>query len=408
MTWREELGRVTVNGRRMIGASFRGVTFLVESEERSGGRRAVVHEFPLRDDPFVEDLGRRARGFRLDGYVIGDDYLTQRDKLLDALEGSAGPGELVLPGYGAKRAICDKFTVRTTRGEGGLAMFAFDFAEAPTQAPVPTVVVDAPQQVATSADAAIDATDAELVDQYHPAGLPAFALASAETVLANLTAGMGVALGPVASTTQELAALTGRVALITAQASSLVRAPADIIGAFRPAITGLVETALAAPGAVMGALIEAYGADYGTPVDPITATREIELANQVALAGALRRVIAIEAARIAPLVPYASIEEATAARDQIAAMLRDQAATAADTAYPALVNLRSELLRAVPGGTAFARVVTVTRRVAIPSLLLAYQLYGSVELELDLVARNRGRIRNPGFVAGELQVLSDG
>jgi prophage DNA circulation protein len=100
-----------------------------------------------------------------------------------------------------------------------------------------------------------------------------------------------------------------------------------------------------------------------------------------------------------------STDDAMAARDSIAELLDEQAAAAGDTAYPALVDLRSEVLRAVPGASQFARIVTVSRSVPIPSLLLAYQLYGSVDLESDIIARNA--IRHPGFVAGDLKVLSD-
>jgi prophage DNA circulation protein len=406
VTWREDLRRVKFgDGRNLIGASFRGVPFFVETEEFSGGRRAVVHEFPLRDDPFAEDMGRRARGFRIDGYVIGDDYIDQRDELVAALE-AGGTGELVLPSYGAKRAMCDTFNVRTARDIGGIAMVAIVFAETPTQAPVPTEVVDAEEQVSDAADAAIAATEAELVEQYDTDDLPGFALASAEAALTQATEAVAAKLAPVVGATQELAELTGRVALLTAQASSLVRQPGSVLGEFRAAITGLVETAAAAPGALMQALFDTYLADLGVPVVPTTATRERELANQTALIRGLRSVVAIEAARLAPLVPYESTDAALAARDQVADMLEEQAAGAGDTAYPALVNLRSEVLRAVPGSSTFARVVTITRATPVPSLLLAYQLYGSVERELDLVARNS--VKHPGFMAGELKALSDG
>ena len=405
MTWREDLRRVTIGGKQYIGASFRGVGFFVESAERSGGRRAVVHEFPLRDDPFVEDLGRRARSFRVDGYVIGDDYLAQRDALLAALEDESGPGELVHPYHGVRRAVCTGVSVRESRTDGGMATFAIEFAEAPAQAVAPTEVVDSAEQVAASADLAITATNAELVEQYDAEGLPSFALASAETALTAASDAVAAKLAPIVSVTQELAELTGRVALLTAQASSLVRQPASVLGEFLTTIAGLAETAAAAPGAVMDALVDAYFADLGPTVIATTASRARELANQTALVGALRRVIAIEAARLAPLVPYASIDEATEARDQVAEMLEEQAATAGDTAYPALVDLRSQVLRAVPGGQAFARIVTVSRKVPIPSLLLAHQLYGSVDLEADIIARNK--IRHPGFCAGALKVLSD-
>lgn len=407
MSWREDLRRVKFGDKRnLIGATFRGVPFFVESVERSGGRRAVIHEFPLRDDPFGEDLGRKARGFRVDAYVIGDDYLAQRDALLAKLEDVEGTGELVLPSYGARRVMCANVSVRESRGEGGIAMIAIDFAETPTQAPVPTEVVDGPEQVDASADAANVAMDAEFVELYEDEGLPSWAFDSAEIALTNAAESLSEFLAPITSASQELAELTGRVTLMTAQASSLVRKPADVLTSFRGAITGLVDTALAAPGNVMEALFECYLADLGPVVVPTTSTRERELVNQTAIIGALRRIIAIEAARLAPLVKFESLDEALAARDQVAVMLEDLAAVAEDTAYPALVELRSQVLRAVPGGQDFARVVTVSRTTAIPSLLLAYQLYGSVDLELDVVARNR--IGHPGFVAGALKVLSDG
>lgn len=406
MSWRDDLRTVTIGGRRMIGASFRGVPFCVDSSDRSGGRRTVTHEFPRRDDPLLEDLGRRAATFRVEGYVIGEDYVAQRDALRAALEDMDGPGELVHPYHGVRRCICTQLSIRESKGDGRMATFALEFADAPAQAATPAIVTDQVSKVATSATAARVAVKAELGEKFDPTGLPAFALASAETALKSAAATLQDKLAPIVSTTQELAALAGQIAIITAEASSLVRSPADAIDQFGAAITGLADTAEAAPGAVLDALLEAYGVDLGPDVPPTTATREREAANQAALIGALRRVMAIEAARLAPVVPYASIEEATAARDRVAAALEEQAGGAGDTAYPALVTLRSDVLRAVPGSAVFAQVITVSRRVAIPSLLLAYQLYGSVDLEPDIIARNR--ISHPGFIAGDLKVLSAG
>jgi prophage DNA circulation protein len=406
VSWREDLRRVSFAGRQLIGASFRGVPFFVDTSERSGGRRTVKHEFPYRDDPFYEDLGRTARTFRVDGYVVGADYLSQRDALMTACEDSEGPGELVHPYHGVKSAICSSMGVSESRLEGGFAKFSLEFCETPAQAPAPTAVVDASDQVSTSADAAITATKAELVASYDSAHLPAFALASAEAAITKAAASLQSKLASVISATQEAATLTGQISLMTAEASSLARQPDAIFTSFHDAITSLRDTLLAAPGAVFDALTSTYGADLGEFVPANTATRARELANQVALTGALRRIVAIEAARLAPLIPYVSIDEAVAARDVVAAQLEEQAGGAGDTAYPALVDLRSQVLSAVPGGQAFASVVTVTRNVPIPSLLLAYQLYGSVDLEADLIARND--VKHPGFVAGDLKVLSNG
>ena len=45
-------------------ASFRGVPFEVTSASLTAGRRTVVHEYPQRDKPYVEDLGRASRKLR--------------------------------------------------------------------------------------------------------------------------------------------------------------------------------------------------------------------------------------------------------------------------------------------------------------------------------------------------------
>ncbi len=407
MTWRDELRRVTLtDGRQLIGASFRGVPFFVESADRSGGRRIVVHEFPLREDPYVEDLGRRARSFRVDGYVLGADYVAARDALLAALEDTSGPGELVHPYYGVKRAICAGMSVRESIVDGGIAIFSIEFQETPAQAAAPTEETDLPAQVASSATAAVAATQAEFSEAFDVDGLPAFALESAARALAAAAEELGARLAPAVRSAQELAALDSSIHGLTTQAGALVRQPGEVLGALQGALTGLADTAANSPGALLEGLLAAYGVDLGPDVLETTTTRIRERANQVAITSALRRLIVIEAARLAPLVPYASIEEATAARDAVAGKLEEQAAIAEDTAYPALVQLRADVVRAVPGDATFARVISISRPVALPSLLVAYQLYGSVELEADVVARNGAR--HPGFLAGTLKVLSNG
>jgi len=407
-TWRDDLRRVpiTINGvqRNLIGASFRGVAFLVEDSERSGGRRVVSHEFPYRDDPFREDLGRRARSFRITGYVLGDDYMTQRDALLSALEDESGPGQLVHPYYGVKVAICETLSCHETKSDGGYASFALEFVEAPAQTPVPVAVANPTGQVSDAADAAQTASSAELASKFNPAGLPGYALQSAQDAITKAAGALTSFLSSVVSDTQELATLNAQATVLVATSAALATEPALIVGNFQTAIDALVTTARSAPDALMNALIAAYSVNMGTAVTGTTPTRVQEAANQVALQAALRRTFAIEAARLAPTVPYVTLDDALAARDSITALLDAEAEVADDAAYGPLVDLRAQVQQAVPGTSAFASVVTITRRTAIPSLVLAYQLYGSVDLEVDIIARND--ISNPGFVVGQLKVLS--
>ncbi len=64
MAWRDQL----------LPATFRGVPFEVDAHDTvAAGRRAHVHEYPGRDDPWTEDLGRRTSEYTLDAYLVGDN-----------------------------------------------------------------------------------------------------------------------------------------------------------------------------------------------------------------------------------------------------------------------------------------------------------------------------------------------
>lgn len=110
-------------------ASFRGVGFLFDDGDMSGGRRLQVNEYPQRDKPFVEDLGRKARSITINGYVLGNDYAQKRDQLLAALE-QPGEGELIHPRLGSLKVFAGEFRYSETKEEGRMARFSLSFTEA--------------------------------------------------------------------------------------------------------------------------------------------------------------------------------------------------------------------------------------------------------------------------------------
>lgn len=87
-----------------LPASFRGVSFWVESSDLSVGRRTVTHQYPQRDEPFTEDLGRAAREYRFSAFVLGEDYIEQAKKLREALE-KPGAATLVHPEFGEIQVV---------------------------------------------------------------------------------------------------------------------------------------------------------------------------------------------------------------------------------------------------------------------------------------------------------------
>ena len=115
----------------LVPAFFRMAPFHVEANARSSGRRVVLHEFPKRDTPYAEDMGRKARTFPVTGYVIGPDYQIWRELLVLALE-AEGPGLLILPTLLQRDTIMvqpREYTVRETRQAGGMAEFEMQFVE---------------------------------------------------------------------------------------------------------------------------------------------------------------------------------------------------------------------------------------------------------------------------------------
>jgi prophage DNA circulation protein len=110
-------------------ASFRGVEFKVSAGSRSSGRRGIEFEYPKRDDPYFEDLGRMARRWAVTGYVLGSNYQRQADALCQALE-AIDPGTLVHPTMGTMRVVCQPYTRTEKKTEGGYAEFDMIFVEA--------------------------------------------------------------------------------------------------------------------------------------------------------------------------------------------------------------------------------------------------------------------------------------
>jgi len=116
----------------LIPAKFRGVDFHMENAVFAGGRRIAVHEYPKRDTPYGEDLGRRARRLQIVGYIVGTDYHQRRDLLKDALEIEGAGLVRVQQGdinFWSLNVVVEHFSVVETRERGGYCVFEMGFVE---------------------------------------------------------------------------------------------------------------------------------------------------------------------------------------------------------------------------------------------------------------------------------------
>lgn len=142
-------------------ASFRQVIFHVEQGSRSSGRRDVLHEYPKRNEPYAEDMGRHARRFQISGYLIYRpsnplyEYTSQRQRLYEALE-EDDAGMFVHPVFtpGGMLAMVERYTMTESRERGGYTQFEILFVEAGKPVSALGVSVDTIGNVLSKADSA--------------------------------------------------------------------------------------------------------------------------------------------------------------------------------------------------------------------------------------------------------------
>lgn len=392
MSWRD----------RYRTGSFRGVPFSSQSNERQGGRRIETHEYPRRDRPWTEDLGRRVRSFALEVFVSGKDYDTARDRLIAALE-AAGAGTLIHPWDGEMTVVAGDFTVRDSTEEGGIAYFTIEFVEAGAAVEAPATI-DTSAIVATAADAAIVAAPARFADRFDVSGVASFVeeagvdMVSRTASIAAIAGGLQGGAGPA------LRAFQAGLAFLPDSAVSLVRSPLQL----GRVVVGLVQSIGALGGSSVvriAGLSRLVG--YGAPeVIGTTPARQRQRANGAAYADLVQTVAAAELVRAIADAPIASYQDAVALRDATAELLEERIIASADAGDDASADTFSALLRVMVadvtarGGT-LARVYGYTPQRTEPALVIAHRLYGArlaIDRAADLVSRNR--IRHPGFVAG--------
>ncbi|MCW5761034.1 MAG: DNA circularization N-terminal domain-containing protein, partial [Phenylobacterium sp.] len=127
MAWKDQLHR----------ASWRGVAFAFEQGQARYGRRKVRHDYPGRDDIWMEDQGRLPREFRVQGFLVGHsriygggDVLGQLQRMVAACE-REGSGVLVHPTRGAISVeLAAPLVVFERWDEGNYFELQFEFVQA--------------------------------------------------------------------------------------------------------------------------------------------------------------------------------------------------------------------------------------------------------------------------------------
>jgi prophage DNA circulation protein len=402
MSWKEKL----------LPASWRNVPFGVDTSDLSGGRRTSDHSFPERDGGYTEDHGRDRREFSLQGYVLGPDYMTGRDALIDACE-LGGSGVLVHPYYGKITAKVTNYRVHEESASGGIAIFTLTFKREEFNSQ-PIAATNTSKTVTTAANSSLVSSRDSFANSFSVTSKPSFILDDAKSKLGAATA----AIRSARTSLKKSAEFAKKLSDFSADLDTLLSDPAelalrviDLIG--YGLVSGDAAELLSTAAGTITEFRElmklfAFGENDTQPIGTTPADDD-QRTNQNAINGLVQQGAVCLCGHISSKINYSSFDEAlrtlsdvTNSLDDICDNLQD------DSLYSALRDLKVAIVKDIDSRASnLSRIQAMTLPQATPSVVLAYRLYGSTDMEQDIIDRNG--ISNPCFVPGgvPLEVLSN-
>jgi len=382
-------------------AKFRNAEFFVPESGFSGGRRGAIHEFPKQDEPYVEDMGRSARKFSLDAYVLGDDYRITRDELIVALE-KPGSGKLVHPYYGTLEVFCTNWSIRESRSELSIARFTLSFVEAgslkfPLLVEEPKTIVQARrntalQKLITALNRIINALDHALNVVQNLADTVDQALDTIE--LAKQV------VSTVAEFRKTVEDVKNRVDALIYDMQALGQDITDLVtfGTNEDDSTPVTADNARQQFDEMRSMFDFEPAQLLSPDDPSTDMAQF-----------IQQTVLLHAIGLTSYMTFSSVGDATIVRDELLAKLETyMLSTDDDELYRAYYDLSVAFIKDLDARIAtLPRIIEYTPTFHVPSMVLSYRLYGDIDHEQDIIDRNS--LQHPGFIpaAVPLEVLTD-
>jgi prophage DNA circulation protein len=414
----------------LLPASFRGAPFAVIDDAIAGGRRIALHEYPGRDEPWAEDMGRAARRFRFRGFIVDGDIVfaggpiqLQRALLIAALE-KAGPGTLTHPTLGILNVAVNSFSIGQDLGAGRASSVEIDFVESGKQV-FPTLLTNSSgilsaanlAKLAIAADfvravvlaAATGGSHDDVATVSRLWSVNVGVLASDATALSRLTSQLPGSFGRYsaggnsgyASDGAAIYAIGTPISTLVADASTnralIATADSDLADTIAEVTVSTTDGDVAA---AVAALVDALGAACADPADAVRLLVDLQGFSPPGpiAAGAMggsvsdvfRRSAAIALVAAAGRYQPTSYDDAAAKLSMIAEMLDAEMLIAgdagADDTFKALRDLRTAIINDLrERGASLAPIQTVTVGRPLPALALAQRLYRDPDRADELI-----------------------
>jgi prophage DNA circulation protein len=397
-------------------ASFKGVPFFFEQDKEEGGRGLVVHTFPNRDDPFIEDLGEEPRTYSGSAYVHGDNADGLASTLKAALA-SRGAGILVVPYFGPVTVHLQTFERTTQRDQMGYVAFELKFVRKGASSGL--ISVPLLQNVAFQAADTV----ANVLGQLFPLTISVLGRADTAVSAVTDTLSQGAAALDVLRQTYAVdPAVSGQVrdaipALVDSFAAAITNdaapgaaasaAVVSLVGLVRQTMDGMPAASAVRASLELAAAFPATVVIAGQPY--LSPTVKLAADNMAAATRAVRLAALTAYAEAVLRSTFPSRPDGVTARGEIAERFEgelyqtDGAENAA--LFVAISDLRDKVIDWLTQTiTNLAPVITVESNVQRPALDLAWILYADPTRADELVARNS--VRNPFFMPREISALA--
>lgn len=407
-----------MNAPQLRRASFRGVPFEVTSSNLSVGRRTQTFEYPQRDDPFTEDMGRSKRTIRITAFVVGYDYIARMKRLIAACE-KPGSGRLIHPWLGSMEVTPTDLSAPVFESNR-VASVSLTFVES-GKLQYPNALLDVGAKCLSAAQMLVNAEFDEFVRTFDLSGAQDFVKEAVGLDLQGILNSETVqSVCDAFDLADELATLSHDVITLAEGGAdalfnrvldtyglqgfaSTVHAWTDVSHRFR-SLTQSSELNSAKPQAVASRTtserIEKTNAASQAMIRGLSVANMVVAASEIGTSNDR-----LDASTPVQTAPY---DDLIAVRNEILEAIDEESLkVSSDPIYEALCESRSAVYEAITQRAENqARLVSFKPSSVQPALVLAYDYYGDASREAEIVGRNK--IRHSGFVpAVELKLLNE-
>lgn len=407
-----------MNAPQLRRASFRGVPFEVTSSNLSVGRRTQTFEYPQRDDPFTEDMGRSKRTIRITAFVVGYDYIARMKRLIAACE-KPGSGRLIHPWLGSMEVTPTDLSAPVFESNR-VASVSLTFVES-GKLQYPNALLDVGAKCLSAAQMLVNAEFDEFVRTFDLSGAQDFVKEAVGLDLQGILNSETVqSVCDAFDLADELATLSHDVITLAEGGAdalfnrvldtyglqgfaSTVHAWTDVSHRFR-SLTQSSELNSAKPQAVASRTtserIEKANAASQAMIRGLSVANMVVAASEIGTSNDR-----LDASTPVQTAPY---NDLIAVRNEILEAIDEESLkVSSDPIYEALCESRSAVYEAITQRAENqARLVSFKPSSVQPALVLAYDYYGDASREAEIVGRNK--IRHSGFVpAVELKLLNE-